>query len=230
MIGYATHDTGVRQYSFTTPSNCAYIKQSVLKAAKEYALLYEGETIPPAAYKIPLSCAGQTSPIYLPEPLRRIGDYADTVASDGTVTRRVKKLVLTGQESWNKNSANRMYTSLGENSVIGTVPICTNFVGTNAETYADIGDGQITTSHTGGGVNRLACYFSSITDTQVFKNWLSDLYVAGTPVTVWYVLSSPQTESFTAPTISTVKGENVLTVGTALPPSQISITGNIKEV
>ena len=51
-------------------------------------------------YAVPITIAGQTQTVYLSEPLRKIGDYSDTVSSDGTATRRIKKKVLTGSELW----------------------------------------------------------------------------------------------------------------------------------
>ena len=41
-------------------------------------------------------------------------------------------------------------------------------------------------------------------------------------------LVTPTTETFDAPTITPAKGANTLTVGTTLPPSEVSITGHIQ--
>lgn len=43
-------------------------------------------------------------------------------------------------------------------------------------------------------------------------------------------LVTPTTETYTAPTITPTAGENTLTVDTTLPPSEISITGQIREI
>ena len=62
--------------------------------------------------------AGQTQNIILSEPLCKIGDYADSVDSDGIVTRRIKKLVLTGQEAWEHYGSSVFWTKIEDNDTI----------------------------------------------------------------------------------------------------------------
>lgn len=73
------------------------------------------------------------------------------------------------------------------------------------------------------------------TSTVDFKSYLQQQYAAGTPVTVWYVLSSATTGIVNEPlckigdyadtlstSIPTTDGANVIDVGTTLKPSEVS--------
>ena len=199
------------------------------QATISYIMINLGSTVldyKPYGYALPITLAGQTQTVYLSEPLRKIGDYGDTVASDGTVVRRIKKIVLDGTEAWedrpNYTSAARFvrsFNGLRENYVC----VCTHMVGVSASTptYPNI--------WINSGVQMIVNFSAYGTTTvEDFKQWLADEYSAGHPVEVWYVLASPTTETVTVPTITPQKGSNTLTIGTTLPPSEVSITGGIK--
>lgn len=72
--------------TFTTPANCKYIQIQVVNAVTSTAdwMLVEGETAPttfePYGYKIPVTCGGATTNIYIDEPLTagETVSYADT--------------------------------------------------------------------------------------------------------------------------------------------------------
>ena len=187
-------------------------------------------------YAIPISNGNTTYNIFLNEPLRKFGDYGDTVASDGTVVRRIKKLVLTGQEAAiTKNDATtntlfyiRFENNNWTNAIMAQKAICTHlkyqayveesvYIGYNGVIlYLNFGTDIMNAQTSGNTVDGL-------------KEYLAAQYAAGTPVCIWYVLSTPTTETFTAPQIVPAKGANTLTVNTTLPPSEVSITGGIRE-
>jgi len=200
----------------------------------ETALPYE-----PFGYRIPVTANGTTYPVYLQEPIRKISDYADSASAtgtSGTMTRRIKKLVLTGEEAnWiDVSSGNTKYFRLTLGAVGNRVPdlmASTHFVNAEIRTATTtVGCCMLASSSQGYDFVAIRPDNVSTTSLSDFKTYLQQQYSAGTPVTVWYVLETPVTETFNVPTIATAKGENTLTVGTTLPPSQISITGNIKEV
>jgi hypothetical protein len=78
-----------------------------------------------------------------------------------------------------------------------------------------------------------------------FKQWLAAQYASGTPVTVWYVLATPETGIINEPLhkigdyadtisyaqsgveISTTKGFNTITTDTTVLPSNIEVKGVI---
>lgn len=190
------------------------------------------ETYEPFGYKIPVTCAGQTSPIYLSEPLRKIGDYADTVSSDGTVTRRIGVIEVNGSNiggfevvSGLTSIAKMRLTDI-QSSDLQYAFLCSHFAVRRA--------GEPWTA--GLVYNSYSAYYNlhfglpiDIEDISAAREWFNAKYSNGTPVTVWYVLATPTTETITAPTIPTAKGANTLTVDTTLQPSAVSVTGNIKQ-
>lgn len=179
-------------------------------------------------WTIPITCAGQTKTVYLGQ--------TQTV-------RRVKKLVLTGEENWTDRSqypyADRFVLGYG-GFIKNYSGYCTHYEVEDkpVDTYPSLmlNDGaQIVINHCAKGTITLAD----------FRQFLRDQYTAGTPVTVWYVLATPKTaivneplakvgyyadelhSENTAATIPTVRGENTLTVDTNLQPSSITISGHI---
>lgn len=164
-----------------------------------------------------------TTNIYLNEPLRKIGDYADYVDfQNRCVVRNVKKMVLTGNESdWLKNT-----------SILQTDAF------TNKALYADYvrADGYMShypTAHVSYGTADYASFGISINicnklshgyDTvDKFKAYLAEQYTNGTPVTVYYALATPTADLIEPPEIPTFEGENVLTVDTTIQPSQMYV-------
>ena len=182
-------------------------------------------------WTIPITCAGQTVPVYLGQ--------VQTV-------RRIKKLVLTGEEKgWTYNSAihngngflnSIVFADYKQNSGVG---YCTHYPLATASTAA-LG------VFFGINLNIITAFAEEIDTIDKWKSYLSERYAAGTPVTVWYVLATPETAIVNEPlckigdyadelrgedvgvTIPTTRGQNVLTVGTDLQPSSVTISGHIK--
>lgn len=189
-------------------------------------------------WTIPITCAGQTVPVYLGQV---------------STVRRVKKLVLTGNEAFTKNSGSATdylyYASRGAllpSSVSKTPITCSHLQ-------------EVATAPTGGNTGISAAnnfnavyvnFGADVMNAQTrgntvdgLKEYLASEYAAGNPVTVWYVLATPTTETENKPlakigdysdelhltnddiTIQTVSGENTLTVDTTLKPSKIEISG-----
>lgn len=188
------------------------------------ALPYE-----PYGYKIPISSAGQTTPVYLGEV---------------QTTRKIKKLVLTGEEStWRITGTGRMALPLVVSNTPnrGQICYCTHYKGTSIQSYGQLSDGECTTSTMDTIDNELGIYDSNYTTVADFKAYLAQQYAAGTPVTVWYVLAEPTTGIVDEPLrkigeyadtvsmeqtgieIPTVRGANTLDVLTDVKPSEVYI-------
>lgn len=181
-------------------------------------------------YKIPISSAGQTTPVYLGEV---------------ETTRKIRKLVLTGEETWYLYSTNDVHQFYTQDTEIGGVAI--------SSAYSTITPYGMTTSNrkgdygcytvTSGNEIAFQMYGSRVdipTQTE-WKAYLAAQYAAGTPVTVWYVLATPETGIINEPLmkigdyadsiskaqagveIPTVNGSNTLDVDTTLKPSNIYI-------
>lgn len=192
-------------------------------------LMIEGEytqqTMPdyePYGYKIPILSANTTTSVYLGE---------------AQATRKIKKLVLTGEETFFRDKERADSWRFYSNPLISAksnVSICSHF--------AYIGTGRVNESDTIG--------FSLFSETQFgcrcpkeiantiteFKAFLAAQYAAGAPVCVWYVLATPETGIINEPlmkignyadevsniSIPTITGKNIVDVETVLKPSEVS--------
>jgi hypothetical protein len=182
------------------------------------ALPYE-----PYGYKIPISSANTTTPIYLGEV---------------ETTRRVKKLVLTGDEQWMKSGAYQgsFYAQTVTDILSETyTAFCSHLTFSSLSQYAKgkfCFNGGITKN-----CNLWFNQFDSSTTVADFKAYLQQQYANGTPVTVWYVLATPQTAIVNEPlmkigdyadslttSIPCTAGENTLDVQTTVAPSEVTAT------
>jgi hypothetical protein len=168
----------------------------------------------PYGYKIPISSANATTPVYLGEV---------------QTTRKVKKVVFDGTESWQAGTENfyRIIDSFGEGIPYSSV-ICTHAQ-------------HSTINNNGKALYIKISDFSPISSVTDFKAYLSAQYAAGTPVTVWYVLATEQTGIVNEPlmrigdyadtlsmeqagvSIPTLNGQTVIDVDTTLKPSEVYI-------
>ena len=173
------------------------------------ALPYE-----PYGYKIPISSANTTTPIYLGEV---------------ETTRKIGKLVLTGEENWYVEGSNIFYSD-PITEAIQYSPICSHFFGV----YTLSDNNQVAISQS----LRINIKTNSITHTTSdFKSYLAQQYAAGTPVIIWYVLATPTTGIVNEPlrkigdyadtvsgiTIPTITEANTIDVETTLKPSEVSV-------
>lgn len=124
-------------------------------------------------YKLPLTVNGVEYPIYLGEV---------------PTARKIKKLVLTGEENWNKRSyGNTKHTfeyTFGSRIIRG---LCSHYAGYLSANIDKV-DGIYLSNTTTIIITDLR--FTTSAD---FKAYLATQYAAGTPVTVWYVLAKPET-------------------------------------
>ena len=65
---------------------------------------------------------------------------------------------------------------------------------------------------------------SQFADVTAWQQYLAQQYANGTPVTVWYILATAQTETFTAPSTPTSGSPQSFDVDTTLKPSEVSLT------
>ena len=179
-------------------------------------------------YKIPISSGGVTTNVYLGEV---------------ETTRKIEKLVLTGRENWNAVidiGGVPLYYRLviGEyNSVISNVAMCTHLVRTTiTSSDSNIGFNVLNLSTQNAAMLPMRLTVGQSYDD--FIAYLQQQYAAGTPVTVWYVLSTATTGIVNEPIrkigdyADSVTGTGIPTTGTAeqfdvdttLKPSEVSLT------
>ena len=218
-------------------SNIAYMRLNDLSndLSIHYMMVegqYTAETMPsyePIGYKISiLKGLSPLTPIYLSQQLLKVGDYSDDVNSSGTATYNVAKYEFTGTERVQKNysedpTSYLYYTSM---TIAADEVICTQLPYGSSIPKTDVG---IT-----GRANNNILYLNfgaDVMNAQTSGNtanglreYLAAQYAAGTPVTVYYVLATPTTETVTAPTIPTTGGTATIDVDTTVKPSEISLT------
>ena len=169
------------------------------------ALPYE-----PYGYKIPISSANTTTPVYLGEV---------------ETTRKIKKLVLDGTESWNEGTFN-YYIFINVSDRGEGIP---NSAALSTHTESGV---VVNNNGTALFFNKSVFVHSSLAD---FKSYLAQQYANGTPVTVWYVLATSTTGTVNEPlmkigsysdslttSIPTTDGANALSIGTTVQPSEVT--------
>ena len=186
-------------------------------------------------YTVSITFGGQIQPVYL-----------------GSVqtTRRIWKLVLTGDENWMLHPSLTSWfycDGLATDAMpSGINMMCNHFVWENYATAPTMANGRFSYGVPSGTIRRMIFKLTSCETADNFKIYLQQQYAAGTPVCVWYVLANEQTGIVNEPlmrigtyadtlnstdagvTIPTVRGSNTLTVDTAVQPSEMTITGHIK--
>jgi hypothetical protein len=204
----------------TTPANAEYLAVYVAEVTSATEVIttgiFEGETIPstyiPYGYKITISSNSTTTPVYLGEV---------------ETTRRIKKLVLTGQENWGAGTEN-FYIFVTSQGVPYSSAICTHAKNSSI-------------NNNGTALWMKKADFPDTPTVADFKSYLAAQYAAGTPVTIWYVLATPETAVVNEPLmkigdyvdslsraktgidIPTVVGQNALDVLTTVKPSSMRI-------
>ena len=228
LLSVALHNSGIKYFSFNIPNGCKYIRCSVFTRdnIQRQAMLNIGSSpkrYTDFGYKIPISSGSATTSIYLGEV---------------PTTRNIKKMVLTGEESWIDStigSQKRYLVMLVDTAKNGstTSAYCTHY----AYEYTTTGTG-FSVGSAGTGIYFRDNNYSSVT---VWKTYLQQQYAAGTPVTVWYVLAEPETGIVNEPLrkigdyadtvsmeqaqvqIPTNRGLTTIDVATTLKPSQAYI-------
>ncbi|MBP9999669.1 MAG: hypothetical protein KBT14_03195 [Proteobacteria bacterium] len=169
--------------------------------------IIEGSTAPtsyvPYGYEIPVagtSANGSrtTTSVYLDEPLRKVGDYADVLDyKNGTITRNVGVKVLDGTESWGQSITANHYGDYFYTSIDAKVStfINTHFASTTAGyAYTHPNENyKMWIENPAPSTYLKVNHFESET-AQNFKAYLAQQYANGTPVTVYYPLRTPVVE------------------------------------
>ena len=220
---------GINKYTFTTASTTAAI--IFQGSAGDFDEWFNGLMLNSGSTPLPYEPYNRTiTPVYL---------------GDVQTTRRIKKLVLTGQEDWTRTSSTKCYyINAAKGCPIDYLK--SNIITVICSHYA----GQKNTSSGSNEVNEgCVCFFTgggyelyigerTITSATDFKSYLAAQYANGTPVTVWYVLANETTGVVNEPlrkigdyadtvsgiTIPTITGKDTFDVETTLKPSEASLS------
>ena len=187
---------------------------------------------------------GQTVDFTCKPYLKAVSATNNIYLSNAQTTRKIRKLVLTGDESIRYDSQNvRFYFSLDNSLIIGlriTPMFCSHYQCIDdGRPLADVPDNSIYSSDDNAG--RWFIKDIDYTSAADFKSFLAQQYANGTPVTIWYILATPETVTINEPirkignyadtvsmeqagvSISTLNGQTVVDVDTTLKPSKMYI-------
>lgn len=219
VVDYRIYGNSV-QNDTPTPENSVLVQSfGDLITDGEYAGKYKIPVVASTENNVP-----KTTNIYLDEPLRKIGDYADVIDFErGVAERKINKIVFDGTEDFRAHSTLKGWFQLLDNTVlVGRLACCTHFYYTYSAN--SMPEGSFTTVNPIGNTGRYVFNMSDETTLDDFKIFLASEYAKGTPVTVYYALAESTTEPISIPSIPTFDGTTIITTDTEIQPSNMEIT------
>ena len=186
----------------------------------------------PYGYKIPVIVGNTTTNIYLDEPLRKIGDYADYIDfKNSKVVRNIAKKVLNGTEDWGMpGTIISDYSSYRIVNFIPNLPLqtpieellCTHFEAFPKSQYQQEPIQNKVTSY--GNTNQIIILISNnIADSNnqtTTTNWIN--WLSNNNITLYYS-KQPTEETVALPNIPTIKGTTIFEIDTEIQPSSMYI-------
>lgn len=163
-----------------------------------------------------------TTPIYLDSPLYKIGDYADNRGKTEEV-RAIKELVLTGEESWLLQSINdygiaNFFIKVTPQFATKSNAFCTHFIEQNSLIADTTFEGLLLA---GNETLYLRTKQERASTATAFKAYLKEQYNNGTPVKVYYVLSTSESKAIEPVEVSTLDGTTIIEAETGVKPSNV---------
>lgn len=215
ISGVATVQQGSTTYTFITPSNCHYLRFSWSNSDGNDVKMFAGH-LPQTASAVNLFGTDEYQ------------DTQDIIT--GEVVRKIGIKVFNGMESYSAMNYGYATDELSDFPNENFMPFCTHFVG---KTTASAAPDTIRLYFTSGGVPRTYFFVDQTVDdfstVDKFKAWLAAQYAAGTPVIVLYPLAEPITELTTPQPLSTIEGDNTLTVTAEVDNIKFDITYQMKQ-
>lgn len=193
-------------------------------------------------YRIPIKVSNDTenvtTNIYLDEPLRKIGDYADYIDfKNKKVVRNIKKETITSKNVGRVSKGN-------ENNVIITTDyndIKISADHTSSKDYIKsncfgIMQGKISTTwveayniNTIGKPGLIKQIWIGI-GTNITTTTEAKTYIDALKPDLYYVLETPTEETIELPNIPTIKGTTIIEINTEVQPSNLEVVYKGKEV
>lgn len=176
-------------------------------------------------YVIPIICGKKIVNINTNTPL-----MAGEVLANNIKDVLWGKLVLTGNENWVYSTTSNIFYLTNVNIDYKKTQYATiNYMSSHFKSSASSTGGAGMTENTIrfynglSNVNEIYIKYNDVGDVTAFKNWLTQQYIANTPVTVYYQLKTPLTENVTMPKIPNVRGTNIFDVNTNVKPSTVTV-------
>lgn len=173
--------------------------------------------------EISLSASGATTQTASAVSLFGTDDYQDTQdIITGEVVRNAGIEVFDGTEDWKASDGNAglYYINFAEKKIEKTALVCTHFE------YTTVASAQTTHGQFMCGAASRNTYFRNTDCDTVedWKAWLAAQYAASTPVIMIYPLAESTTEAATPQSLSTVEGDNTLTVTAEVDDISLDVT------
>ena len=247
ISGFSATELANNGQIMTSPDNAKYLRHS-FRIDGNYnsdwqntIMISESDKLVPYENYIEPSITN----VYLDEPLRKIGDYADYIDfASGKVVRNIKEYAFTGNENWGL-----IWTS-GTTTIYRVKPLFSDSKSNSDKTIIGINSNKLeAVSYDGSGVTSVwnkrkddnykyliavdyynnpcgTVYIKNIdysSDETNFKKWLNDQYNSGAPVLVDYILSTPISQKISLPTTWSQSGTFYVTVMTSVKPSNLQV-------
>lgn len=174
-------------------------------------------------YDIPVTSNDETVHIYLDEPLRKVGDYADYVDyKNQKVVRNVKHREFSSNDNWSVYSsvANHFQIRVGDNynkSAVACIKAMSNYYPQHSTSQNSTTSVNYAVLSVDGG--RIRFRDIRCTTLDEWKTFLDNLE---TPLTVDYILATPTEEAITFPELTLPDSNTALILTeTSVPASNI---------
>ena len=188
----------------------------------DFGLYYENEYTGYESYVEPT-----TTNVFLNEPLRKIGGYADYIDSaKSKVVRAIKQQIINGTESFKRFNGAYPYSliEIGEPGyVVDDVCLCNNL--THQPNFSISREGintfRIFNSYSNYSARiafRIYVDGEPLRENDTVK-FMQDKYASGTPVIFYYVLSEPYEESIDCDLPKLNAKTSIIEVDTSITPS-----------
>ena len=163
-----------------------------------------------------------TTNIYLDEPLRKVGDYADYIDyNNKKIVRNVKERVYTGKESWLVDNGDASYAF---DSTEPYIKKSKGLLFSNIAFYTETkDDSKFSFKSSGAGYIEFNAFGKGYTST-TWKQYLANKYNSGSPVKVQYDIATPIEQTIDLPSIELLDGYNTLSINAELSPSNVKLT------
>jgi len=182
-------------------------------------------------YKIPIKINNVETNIYLDEPLRGIGDYADYIDfKKQSVVRRIKKHIFDGSEQLNVFDVSPYryiyYVLGGLGEVINDIALSSHFELQPSFSYLVEGSNKFRVLNSVSNnqsriVFRIVDEIAIITDVSKVKTLFQDAFNEGRPYTFYYASSEVEEKYINIPKLTTFDGTNIIEVNTSVKPSNL---------
>lgn len=202
------------QFSF-----CILARKNALSNFMVYDIAYYAET-DTAVYE---PYVGETKHIYLNEPLRKVGDYADYIDfKNQKVVRNVGETTFNGSETWviTGDVLDGVYKGFAVSNSVYNIPKGTKLICLSDKfPYASGKEANIVTIGNSSAYGLriiIGAEYVPDLDVTTFKTWLS-----ANNVKIIYPIATPTEEPISLQTLKTVKGTSIMSVDTSIQPSNI---------